>query len=464
MRSPRSHRLLIGLIVIATVVLTTATHTSASEAMKSRIDPLVQPYLDAKVVVGMTVGVWQDGQATVVGYGRLAADDLRRPDGETVYEIGSVSKVFTGVLLGDAVARGRLKLEQPVQELLPKGKKMPAPQERPVTFQDLATHVSGLPSLPDNIQPADATNPYADYTVEQLYEFLNRYKLERAPGAKQEYSNLAVGLLGHVLTLDAKLSYEELLRDRITGPLKMTATTITLNDKLRSRLAKPHMGDGTPGVNWDLPTLAGAGAIRSTVNDMLRFVQANLNPPSGELGTAIETAWQVHQKPLEGGFAMGLGWHLARDGQTRWHNGQSGGYHAMILVNRSLETGVVLLTNTATMEVDRLAEDIIRMCAGAPVEPRIFEKPVPVAKEIMQRYVGKYELVPGFVLTVSVEDEKLMVGATGQPTVQVFARSDSEWFYKVVQATLTFEVDEEGNCQSVELFQNGVRQKAKRIE
>ena len=115
---------------------------------------------------------------------------------------------------------------------------------------------------------------------------------------------------------------------------------------------------------------------------------------------------------------MGLGWHLARDGQTRWHNGQTGGYHAMMLVNRQLETGVVLLTNTATMEVDRLAEDIIRMCAGAPVEPRTFDKPVPVAKEIMQRYVGKYELIPGFVLTVSVEDEKLMVGATGQPSPQ----------------------------------------------
>jgi len=465
MRFTRSHRLLIGLIVIATIVLTTATHTSADEAMKRRIDRLVQPYLDAKVVVGMTVGVWQKGKATVVGYGQVAHDDPRRPDGDTVYEIGSVSKVFTGVLLGDAVARGRLKLEQPVQELLPKRVKMPTYRERPITLRDLTTHVSGLPTLPDNFRPSDATNPYADYTVEQMYEFLKGYKPERAPGTKYEYSNLAVGLLGHVLALNAGQTYEQLLRERIATPLGMSDTNITLNAKLRSRLAKPHLDDGTAAANWDLPTLAGAGAIRSTVKNMLRFVRANLNPPPGDVGKAIETAWQVHQKPLAAGdFAIGLGWHLAQDGQTRWHNGQTGGYHAMMLVNRQLETGVVLLANTATMEVDRLAEGIIKMCAGAPVEPRTFDKPVPVAKEIMQCYVGKYELIPGFVLTVSVEDEKLMVGATGQPTHQVFARSDSEWFYKVVQATLTFQVDEDGNCQSVELFQNGVRQKAKRID
>ena len=465
MQTQHTRRHLMSLLVVVTAVFSAATHTSANEAMKSRIDRLVQPYLDGKVVVGMTVGVWQKGKATIVGYGRLAHDDQRQPDGDTVYEIGSVSKVFTGVLLGDAVARGRLKLEQPVQDLLPQGVKMPIRGERPITLRDLATHVSGLPTLPDNFRPADNSNPYADYTVERLYAFLNGYKLTRSPGAKSEYSNLAGGLLGHVLSLKAERTYEQLLRERIATPLGMSHTNIILNAKLRSRLAKPHLDDGTAAANWDIPTLAGAGAIRSTVNNMLRFVRANLNPPPGDVGKAIEIAWQVHQQPLaKEGFAMGLGWHLAQDGQTRWHNGQTGGYHAMMLVNRQLKTGVVILANTATMEIDRLAQDIFKMSAGATVEPRTFDKPVNVAKEIMQRYVGKYELVPGFVLTVSVEDEKLMVGATGQQTLQVYARSDSEWFYKVVEATLTFQVDENGNCQSVELFQNGVRQKAKRID
>jgi len=453
------------LILIVAFFSWTVTQLRADETLKDRIDRLAQPYLDAEIVVGMTIGVRQDGKATIVGYGQLAGDDPRRPDGDTVYEIGSVSKVFTGILLGDAAARGQVKLEQPVQEMLPPNVRMPLNEERPITFQDLSTHVSGLPPLPDNFQPADITNPYADYTVEQLYAFLSDHKLRRSPGTKSEYSNLAVGLLGHVLAVRAEQSYERLLREQIADPLEMLDTNVTLDDKLRRQLAKPHLGDGTATTNWDIPTLAGAGAICSTVNDMLRFVKANLNPPEGEIGQAIETAWKIYQPPLtEEGFAMGLGWHVARDGQTHWHSGQTGGYHAMVLINRPLEIGVVLLANTATMELDRLAEDIIRMCGGAKVEPRKFDAPLVVADEVMQRYVGQYELAPNFVFTVSTEGGKLMVGVTGQAVHQVFAKSDTQWYYKVVPATLNFDVDDEGNCTSLELFQNGVRQQAKRIE
>ena len=161
---------------------------------------------------------------------------------------------------------------------------------------------------------------------------------------------------------------------------------------------------------------------------------------------------------------MGLGWHVARDGSTRFHSGQTGGYHAMMLVSREYNTAVVLLTNTATGEVNHLAEDIIRMLAGAQVEPRQFEKARKVAVEKMERFVGKYQLAPGYVFTVSLKGDKLMVGLTGQPIFQVYSRSDTEWYYNVVKAMLTFQLDEEGNCSGVELFQHGVRQMAKRIE
>jgi len=136
------------------------------------------------------------------------------------------------------------------------------------------------------------------------------------------------------------------------------------------------------------------------------------------------------------------------------------------LVNRKIKTSVVLLTNTATSEVDQLAQDILRMIGGAKVEPRTFEKEkqIDVSPEVMQRYVGKYELAPNFIFTVTVKDGKLMVGLTGQPMLEVYARSDTEWFYKVVKATITFAVDDNGKCGSLELFQHGVRQQAKRIE
>ena len=129
----------------------------------------------------------------------------------------------------------------------------------------------------------------------------------------------------------------------------------------------------------------------------------------------------------------------------------------------ALGLAVVLLSNTALMDLDALANDVIRMLAGADVKPRTFEQTVNVAPEVMQRYAGRYELAPTFIFTVSVQDKKLMVGVTNQPTFQVFPRSETEWFYKVVDATLTFKMDGDGNCKELELFQNGVRQTAKRI-
>jgi hypothetical protein len=136
----------------------------------------------------------------------------------------------------------------------------------------------------------------------------------------------------------------------------------------------------------------------------------------------------------------------------------------MVLVNRNIPAAVVVLANSASGEVDGLAQDILRMFAGQKVQPKKFETTVVVPADLMERYVGRYAIVPQFVLTVSVDDGKLMVGATGQPTFRVYPRSETEWFYKIVDATLTFKVGEDGKCQELDLFQNGVHQTARRIE
>lgn len=432
------------------------------ETLRQRIDRLVQPYLDNDIVVGMTIGVLHDGKQEVFGYGRMSHDDHRVPDGETIYELGSATKVLTGILLADAVIQGQVKLDQPAGDLLPQGVKMPANGDRAITLQDLATHVSGLPRIPDNMKFTDPENPYADYLEKDLYAFLNAHKLARAPGEKNEYSNLGTGLLGHLLSLRAKSTYEDLMRNRIAAPLKMSSTSITIDKETQSRFAPGHRDHDHPAPNWDLSVLAGAGGIRTTVNDMLLFVAANLAPPKDKLGEAIEMAWTVHQKPIsEGDASLGLGWHVTPDG-TRWHNGQTGGYHSMMLINRKSKSGVVLMTNTATDEVDPLAVDILRMISGAKVAPRKFEKGPDAETEALQKFVGTYELTPTVEFTVEATDGKLMIGLTGQPSHQVFPRSETVWFYKVVDATITFNVDKKGNCNSLVLFQNNIKQTAKR--
>ena len=451
--------------VIAVLILACTPTLTARESIQVQVDPLVRPYVDNGIVVGMTVGVLHQGESKVFGYGRLSEKNREKPTGDTIFEIGSLTKVFTSILLADAVIQGHARLDQSAAELMPERVKMPTHDERAITLQDLATHVSGLPRLPANLKRTNPNDPYDDYSVEDLYSFLNSHKVSRAPGEKSEYSNLGAGLLGHLLERKQGKTYEQLIQSRIARPLNMKSTTITLPQEHESRLAPPHTADGELASSWNLAALMGAGGIRSSTNDLLRFARAQLTPPHDKLGEAMELAWKVHQKPIEkGAFAMGLGWHIAHDGSTRWHNGQTGGYHSMLLVNRGLKMGVVLLTNTATGEVDLLAQDIMRRLAGEKVEPREFKKSIDVSSDVMQKYVGKYKLTPELVFTVSVVGKKLMVGLTGQPTFRVFARSETEWFYKVVKASLTFEIDNDGKCTSVELFQGGVKQNARRIE
>ena len=452
-------------IVIAAMMMRFAADVRAEEkSIRQRTDQLVQPYLDNDIIVGMTIGVISDGKQEVFGYGRMSRDDRRVPDGDTIYEFGSATKVLTGILLADAVVQGQVKLDQPAGELLPAGVKMPAKGARAITLQDLSTHVSGLPKIPDNMKFGNLDNPYADYLEQDLYSFLNNHKLAQAPGTNSEYSNLGQGLLGHLLSLHAKTTYEDLVRNRIAGPLKMSSTTITIDKESQPRFAPGHLGDGQPAGNWDMQVLAGAGGVRATVNDLLLFAAANLAPPKDKLGQAIEMAWAIHQKPIKkGDVPLGLGWHLTPDG-THWHNGQTGGYHSMMLINRNTKTSVILMTNTATVEVDQLATDILKMVSGAKVAPRKFEKPITVPAESLQKLVGSYELAPGAVFTVEAKDDKLMIGLTGQPSLQVFARSETVWFYKVVDATITFNVDKSGKCDSLVLFQNGIKQTAKRMQ
>jgi D-alanyl-D-alanine-carboxypeptidase/D-alanyl-D-alanine-endopeptidase len=208
-------------------------------------------------------------------------------DGDTVFEIGSVTKVFTSLLLADMVQRGEVALTDPVAKYLPPGIKMPERGGRQITLQDLATHTSGLPRLPPNLAPKDPANPYADYSVEQLYQFLSSYQLTRDIGSQYEYSNLGGGLLGHALARRAGMDYGALVRSRICEPLEMKSTGITLSAGMKARMAVGHDRSLDAVENWDLPALAGAGGLRSTANDLLTFLAANLGYTKSVLAPAM---------------------------------------------------------------------------------------------------------------------------------------------------------------------------------
>lgn len=316
-------RLLITLIVSMFAVQALAQDEFKHE---QKIAALVEPYLTTQKVNAISVGVITDGKTWTENFGTLDSDDTRSPNEKTLYEIGSISKVFTSLLLAEAVESGRLKLDDLISTVMKELAEKNPTVGNTITFQHLSLHMSGLPVMPDNISPADSTNPFDGYDRAMLTEYMLSVKPERKPGEVYEYSNLAVGLLGDLLARQAGVSYEALLKEKLTGPLKMSDTTIKLTPEQLSRFAPPHNAALLPDKAWDFDALAGCGAIRSNINDMLLFAEASLNPPEGPLGKAIELAWTQHKPAKNGNHAMGLGWMIALDGSTRWHNGQTGGY------------------------------------------------------------------------------------------------------------------------------------------
>ena len=403
----------------------------------------------------MVTGVIDEKGRQVVASGKVSLDGTQQPDGDTVFEIGSVTKVFTSLILADMIEKGEVKPDDPVAKFLPATVKVPSRNGRQITLLDLSMQVSGLPRLPDNLKPADPANPYADYDAAKLYEFLSRYTLTRDPGEKYEYSNLAVGLLGHALALKAGMSYEELLRRRIFDPLGMSGTSITLSEAQKKRLAPGYDGGLKPVKNWDFAVLAGCGAVRSTVNDMLKFVAANLELTDTPLKFAVRRMRAVTKGIGAPDLEIGMAWHVFTKFDTRiwWHNGGTYGYRSFVGFNPAKKEGVVLLCNTF-MDNDDLGKHVLE--SRYPVTT--FHKEVQVDAAVLEPYVGEYELTPAFKITVTREAARLFAQATGQPRFEIFAQSESEFFLKVVDARITFLKD------GLILHQGGVDQKAKKVK
>lgn len=310
---------------------------------------MIQP-ADDRRSVGIVAGIIDSDGPRIVSHGALQQGDARPLNGDTIFEIGSVTKVFTSLLLADMVQRGEVALTDAVSRYLPAGVKVPARGGRCIELQHLATHTSGLPRLPGNLRlkPRSAANPYAEYTVSQLYEFLSRYSLQRDIGSKYEYSNLGGGLLGHVLSLRASMDYEALVRARIAGPLQMNSTAIALPPEMKARFAVGHNAWLKPVSNWDLPALAGAGALRSSANDLLLFLAANLGYIASPLAPAMTSMLGVRRPTGAPHVEVALGWHiLTRFGDDIiWHNGGTGGFHSFVGFHPATRIGVVVLSNT----------------------------------------------------------------------------------------------------------------------
>jgi D-alanyl-D-alanine-carboxypeptidase/D-alanyl-D-alanine-endopeptidase len=312
------------------------------------------------------------------------------------------------------------------------------------------------------MRPKDPANPYADYSPKQLYEFLTTRTLKLSPNPGFLYSNLGMGLLGHALSLRYGKPYEQMIVELVAAPLDMNDTRVTLNADQQKRFAPGHDGDGNPVHNWDLDALAGAGALRSTAADLLRYLQAHVNPPE-KLKSAIELAHMERHKIGAAG-SIALAWLIKPDGKLYFHDGGTAGYSTYVSFNTERKTGVVVLINSAGTLMDQIGDRVDHILAGEPVQPLPVHRAVTLDSKTLDEYPGSYEVIAGVRMTITRQGDRLAFQLPNQAPVGLYADAKDKFFVRVADATVDFERNDQGQVTGIVLHQNGRDTKAKRVQ
>ena len=418
--------------------------------------------------VGIVVGLVDQAGTRVISYGTTDRKNRHAVNGDSVFEIGSITKVFTAILLADMVERGDVRLDDPISKYLPDSVPAPIRNGKDITLAHLSTHTSGLPYLPSNFVPlwwrlcfwcTDAGTLYSRYSVEQMHTFLSHYKLKRDIGAESEYSNFAVALLGQILARRAGTDYATLVRTRITQPLDMTDTALRPTPEMQTRVASGHSESRKAAPNWDLSgAFAGAGGLYSTTNDLLKFAAANLSLRQSLVMAAMHRSHEPNDTAKR---EMGLGWGIARpfDADIRQHSGGTGGYASYLGVDLKRRRGVVVLSNT-TNSVSDIGHHLLE--SRLPLFKD--RKAIKLNGKLLDAYVGDYQLQPNVVLTLTRRGDRLFGRRTGGDQVEIFAESETEFFLKVADAQFTFVKDSAGRITQVIIHQGGLDQRGLKIK
>ncbi len=332
--------------------------------LKSSLDKVVQKavkkYMSNKHVSGLSVGVIKEGKSYSYNFGEMKKKSLLRTNNKTIYELGSIAKVFTGTLLANAVLDGKLKLDDDIRKYLKGNFPNLQYNGNPIKIVHLANLTSRRPSMPTleklgGRSPLDE-NYSGNVDDKDIAEILIKVKLDTLPGTRREYSNFAVCLLGRILEKVYDMSYEQLLENKISKPYKMNQTKITLNQEELKDYAIGYAMDGTPNTYWKNDFLSPAGGIRSSVDDMLLFMHEQLNPKNKVTDLTHQLTFGTEKN------GKGLLWGINRmkkKNQLLWsHDGSTNGFSSLILVFPEIKAGIVLLTNNGDYTDESFSEDI----------------------------------------------------------------------------------------------------------
>jgi CubicO group peptidase (beta-lactamase class C family) len=420
--------------------------------------------------IGMVVGIITPQGRRIISHGRANEGDSRPLDGDTVFEIGSVTKIFTALLLADMSQRREVGLSDPVAKYLPKAVSLPERNGRAITLVDLATQTSGLPFFPSNF-PIDDRPAFSKYTIEQLYKFLSGYSLQRDPGSQWEYSNTGFGLLGQALASKAGLSYQALVQKRITTPLGMKSTAIDVSPKMSARLAAGHDAKLEPTLIWTAPAFEGAGSLRSTANDLLTFLAAFMNYRKSPLSPAMDSMLET-QRPGPG-FSQALGWWIIKigtgDGGFMTHEGGTFGYSSTVAYDPKTQVGVVVLSNAVEND-GGLAWHLLRpqypVATSAAAKSVQSRDEIVLDSKLLDKYAGKYQPPqPGEAISIERLGDRLYLKSTSAPQgLQLHAESEKKFFIMETDLQITFQVDNQGRTTGLIVHFAGIDTLAPRLD
>jgi len=306
-------------------------------------------YVSKNGNVGLVLGVVRGDRVFIKGFGKKSKESDNAPDAQTIFELASIGKIFTATAAQILSDRGEISFDDSIDKYLNPKVKI-CEKAKNITFRQLATHTSGLPSFPESFVPKikDELNPYKDLTAQDLYDYLATCE-NLGEAGKFDYSNLGMGVFGHILELKTGKSYETIVKDEIVNRLEMKNTTITLSAEQQELLAQGYNKHGNPNPVWEDTVLTGAGSFLSNAEDMTKFIRANFDASRSEIsGSLLKT----HAKHTGG--ETGLGWHyysrffalVTDEEDVIWHNGGAGGYRSFIAINKKTKSAVIVLSNT----------------------------------------------------------------------------------------------------------------------
>jgi serine-type D-Ala-D-Ala carboxypeptidase/endopeptidase len=414
----------------STLPVKPAGDTDPDGPHRARIAAHVKPLIDAELVGSVVVGIIDGGKREIYGFG--SGPGGKPPNGATLFELGSITKVYTGLLLADSVQRREVALDTPIAELLPTGVTAPTRDKLVITLRHLALHSSGLPPYPPSLR-AEADNPFAHYPEDQLYQDLVQTQLIAPPGSRIVHSDYGYGVLAHELGRKIGGGFVGALQTRVLTPLKLDDTMFAVPKSAQPRLAIGTNDDLAPVKGWTYDSLTGTGGLISSVRDQLALIEAELDADAGSRAPLRPAMKLTQEAQLERvGDNAGLGWQIDSAGRY-WHVGETGGYHAFVGFDPKTRRGVVVLASTNSSLIESLPIALYGMLANEDVKPPVFPDTAALAP-----LAGTYDF-PGTKLTIVVAGKRLYLQGPGAPKYRIVPVSESRFWIEGLQSGLQFE-------------------------